>query len=144
MITYPITKEQLKRYRDLKLELVNQTERLERLRASLVSCGASVLSDEPKSGGSGANKLPDGISNLIELEAAYQEQVDRLNAATVRIEQAIQKLAEPYEREVLRLRYIDGLKWHDIQYAVHYERTEVFRLHSRAIASLYKVGTIWD
>ena len=53
----------------------------------------------------------------------------------LRIEKAIESL-EPIERELLRLRYIDGAEWIDVAAEIHYEWTQTHRIHARALAKI--------
>ena len=64
---------------------------------------------------------------LAELEA--------LTAAQLEVERLIETL-EPREREIFRLRYIDGAKWEDICVIMSYSWRQVHRAHSAALRKL--------
>lgn len=70
-----------------------------------------------------------------ELRAVYDEKRGALAAKLTRIENAIECL-EPIERQVLRLRYIEGLEWHQVAARVHYSLSDVHRKHSHALVKL--------
>ena len=48
------------------------------------------------------------------------------------IEKAIESLS-PTERELIRLRYVDGAEWAEIGEALHYEWAQTHRIHARAL-----------
>lgn len=70
-----------------------------------------------------------------ELRTVYEEKRKALAANLKRIEDAIECL-EPIERQVLRLRYIEGLEWHQVAARVHYSLSDVHRKHSHALVKL--------
>lgn len=45
----------------------------------------------------------------------------------------------PKEMEVIRLRYQDGHSWNWIRRRLHYERSQVFRIHARALKLLMEM-----
>jgi DNA-directed RNA polymerase specialized sigma24 family protein len=53
----------------------------------------------------------------------------------VRIERAIESLTST-ERELLRLRYIDGADWTEVAAEIHYEWTQTHRIHARALSKI--------
>jgi DNA-directed RNA polymerase specialized sigma24 family protein len=53
----------------------------------------------------------------------------------VRIERAIESLIST-ERELLRLRYIDGADWTEVAAEIHYECTQTHRIHARALSKI--------
>ena len=53
----------------------------------------------------------------------------------MRIEQAIESLTST-ERELLRLRYIDGADWTEVAATIHYEWTQTRRIHAKALAKI--------
>jgi hypothetical protein len=42
----------------------------------------------------------------------------------------------PVERELMRLRYIDGAEWLDVAETIHYEWSQTHRIHARALAKI--------
>lgn len=103
-----MTKEQLRQYRSTKIE-ISQIDRriaeLERL---------------------GHDDLTKPLRNL------YEEKLADLIDGQMKIEKAIESL-NPTERELIRLRYIDGADWTEVAATIHYEWTQTHRIHARAL-----------
>ena len=76
--------------------------------------------------------LPYGARSLQEL---YRQKLADLIEGQLRIERAIESLT-PTERELMRLRYIDGAEWLDVAAKIHYEWTQTHRIHARALAKI--------
>ena len=53
----------------------------------------------------------------------------------MRIERAIETLTST-ERELLRLRYIDGADRTEVAAEIHYEWTQTHRIHARALGKI--------
>ena len=53
----------------------------------------------------------------------------------MRIEDAIATL-KPIERELMRLRYIDGADWTEVAATINYEWAQTHRVHASALAKI--------
>ena len=106
-----MTKEQLRQYRSIKIE----TSQLERRIAELE--------------GHGHYDITDPIRTL------YRQKLEELVDGQIRIEKAIESLT-PTERELIRLRYIDGAEWIDVAETINYEWAQTHRVHARALAKI--------
>ena len=107
-----MTKEQLKQYRSIKIE----TSQLDRRIAELELQGHDYEIIQP-------------------LRDLYREKLRGLVDGQLRIEKAIEAL-NPTERELMRLRYIDGREWVEICETIHYEWAQTHRIHARALAKI--------
>lgn len=139
----PMSKERLARYISLRKENENRLERLARMKSSAELPPMRDADGSQHSGSSG-----DRMARAVEAYLEYQEQIAPLLAANQRemaaIEQSVAALADPLEREVLRLRYMDGehcrlLSWREVAWKMLGEADDaavyrVRRLHDRAIA----------
>lgn len=67
----------------------------------------------------------------------WKDAEDRVSRAILAIETALEGL-KPAERQVLRLRYIDGLSWTQVCLRAHYSRAQAFRIHAAALKQLAK------
>ena len=76
--------------------------------------------------------LPYGARSLQKL---YRQKLANLIEGQLRIEKAIESLT-PTERELMRLRYIDGAEWLDVAAKIHYKWTQTHRIHARVLAKL--------
>lgn len=63
---------------------------------------------------------------------------ERLKKVKIRkkIEQSIRNLEDEDEQEVLRLRYISGLKWEEVAVEIEYSWKQTHRIHSSALKNL--------
>lgn len=104
-----MTKDQLRQHRGIKLEICQIKRRIKDLEAE-----------------------PADQSISQPLRDLYAEKLHELISSQLRIENAIESL-NPTERELMRMRYIDGAEWLDICETIHYEWTQTHRIHARAL-----------
>ena len=71
------------------------------------TCGAITYSDMPKAQGAG-DKLERDVITVMELRAAYLEIVVELERMKKELKPYIDDLANPEQKAVMRLRYLDG------------------------------------
>ena len=107
-----MTKDQLRQYRSIKIEICQ----IERRIVELEHLGQGADIAEP-------------------LRDLYCKKLADLIECQLRIEKAIEGL-EPIERELMRLRYIDGAEWIDVAEAIHYEWTQTHRIHAKALEKI--------
>lgn len=106
-----MTKEQLRQYRSTKIEICQIRRRL----VELERLGR------------------DTERELIQpLRDVYHHKLQELLIGQFKIEKAIESL-NPTERELIRLRYIDGADWTEVAATIHYEWTQTHRIHARAL-----------
>ena len=107
-----MTKEELRQYRSIKTEICQIERRIKDLE--------------------GMGGHSDVVKPLRDL---YRQRLSALVDLQVRIERAIESLTST-ERELLRLRYIDGADWTEVAAEIHYEWTQTHRIHARALAKI--------
>lgn len=107
-----MTKEELRYYRSIKIEICQIERRIKELEQKKADC-----------------PVVGQIQNL------YRGKMKKLVDMQLRIERAIDSLS-PIEREVMRLRYIDGADWTEVAATIHYEWTQTHRIHARALAKI--------
>lgn len=107
-----MTKEQLRQYRSIKIE----TSQIERRIEELEGLGHDDDITQP-------------------LRDLYRQKLADLIEGQLKIEQAIESL-NPTERELIRLRYIDGAEWIDVAETINYEWAQTHRVHARALAKI--------
>lgn len=107
-----MTKEQLRQYRSTKIEICQIERRIVEL-----ECRSYDY-------------------NIVQpLRDLYREKLAELIEGQLKIESAIETL-NPTERELIRLRYIDGADWTEVAATIHYEWTQTHRIHARALAKI--------
>lgn len=69
------------------------------------------------------------------LQDLYRRKLQDLVNLQIKIEEAIESLNST-ERELMRLRYIDGADWTEVAATIHYEWTQTHRIHARALKKI--------
>ena len=147
-------KKKLRNYIYLHFEAENLYERWARLKS------AEVFPSSPEGNGGGGFSQPNphrqenAIIRRMEHEAKMAGRIEVIQAEMDEIEDAIDSLCDPLEREVLRLRYMDGennrhMKWTDVALHIYGDDDEphvlaAHRLHGRALVSLAKTTGFAD
>ena len=88
-------------------------------------------------GGSGPGDPTGSLAVAIsELDAQLAEETEKLLREAAYIERAVASLRISDEREVLRLRYLEGNSWKKIAAKMHYNVRWLYRIHDRALRHL--------
>ena len=133
-----MVKEKLRSYGDRRHELRQLTRMLAELEARITAPRAQALTGMPGSTSKDPDRLTDLVAQAEELRSRYRRCIEELTAAQLEVEKIIEKL-EPREREIFRLRYIDGAKWEDICTIMSYSWRQIHRAHSAALQKLEEV-----
>lgn len=129
-----MTKERLRRYRDLLHEKQQLEQQLETIEGALYNPKIQHLKQTPRAQSQG-NATEDLANKHLELMDRYREKLAELTMEQLAIEEAIERL--PFrERKVLRAYYIRGLTWEEAAVAVGYTWRHVHRVHSSALQLL--------
>ena len=129
-----MTKERLRRYRDLLAEKKQLEQQLETIEGTLHNPKIQQLKQTPRAPSKG-NPTEDLIAKHLELLDRYRDKLAELTMEQLAIEEAIERLPIR-ERNVLRAYYIRGLTWEETCVAVTYSWTQVHRIHSSALQLL--------
>ncbi|WP_270486556.1 DUF1492 domain-containing protein [Blautia massiliensis (ex Durand et al. 2017)] len=123
-------KEYLKSYRRAIRREKDILDEIQRLRSDKMF--PSVVNDGmPR--GSNQSDLSDYIAILDEqIELLKAERLEKARCYQ-KIERQIKKMENENEREILRLRYIQGLKWHEVENKMGFSREWTLKLHGRAL-----------
>lgn len=134
-----MTKQQLQQYRAIKREMHQLENKLEELNAAACSPRTQKYDAVPGGSPTGINPSEELIAQMDELRREYLKRWSDLLLAQAAIEQAI-GLLSPTARQLLRYRYIDGLRWEDICVTMSYSWRQVHRLHRDALEEVAKYG----
>ena len=115
-----MTKAKLSRLNSLNLEIEQEKRRLSELRAAAESCTAPI-SGLPHVAGS-IRRSEDVQITLAEQEALLREKVRESVREYDRLNRFIFSVDDPQVRQILRLRFVDGLPW--VQVALQTGNTE--------------------
>ena len=125
-------KEYLKSYRRAIKREQDILDEIQRLR--LDKMFPSVVNDGMPHGSSHSH-LSDYAAILDEqIEFLKEERLERVRCYQ-KIERQIRQMENEDEQEVLRLRYIKGLKWEEVALKMNYSWKQVHRIHSSALKS---------
>lgn len=143
--TIHMDKARLASYASLRLEIDNQLDRLARMKNE-----AEIPAQKPGDGsqhnpGAG-DRMERAIIRYMEYEERVRPQIEEARAKMLEIETAINAIPDPLEREVLRLRYLDGdgcrlTPWRIVSQRLFGDDDErhilaTYRLHGRALVSI--------
>ena len=127
-------KDFLSSYQALKAEIRELEERLARLREQSFSPRSPVLSGMP--GKKETRDLSDEVACLMELEQSYRRAILKARVRCARIEHVILTLSSPRQKQILRVRYIDGLSWDEVSSRFLISESLTYSLHKKAISEL--------
>lgn len=144
----PFTKERLSTYIYLLREVENQQERLIRMKNDELIPAQKESDGSAKTPGA-SDRMANAIVRRIKYEDEIRDDMERKLAEMEAIRTAIRSLSDPMEREVLRLRYMDGtgyrrMGWRAVAENMYGSDDEaqlqaVYRLHGRALGSISKI-----
>ena len=125
-------KEYLKSYRRAVKREKDILDEIQRLRSDKMF--PSVVNDGmPK--GSNQSDLSDYIAILDEqIELLKVERLEKARCYQ-KIEKQIRQMGNEDEQEVLRLRYVTGLKWEEVAARMSYSWKHIHRIHSSALCN---------
>lgn len=140
-------KNRLYRYVSLEMEYQSQLERLERLENDTL-LPAMQEGDGSQRSILKSSRMEKAAIRKMEAEKRINAKIDSIIDEMAKIEDAVDSLKDPLQREVLRLRYIDGegyrhTRWCDISCAIYGDDEErnlrqVYRIHGQALKELRK------
>ncbi|MCL1819065.1 MAG: hypothetical protein FWG36_00250 [Oscillospiraceae bacterium] len=84
------------------------------------------------------------IAKKVGLEVSIFKNLEILESQTLRVEEAIQAIDDSLLREILRLRYIDGLEWDKLGDKIGYVTRQCFRFHRKALNELYRTQCVGE
>jgi RNA polymerase sigma factor (sigma-70 family) len=131
--------EVLKNYKHISNEIEHIKEELINLRTKAYNPRQSIISDMPKGSPVENDKLAALMIKFEELESKYNELLNKLLEQQKIVETMIEAL-EPFERDLIRYRYIDGLPWFKVQEKLNVSQRTVFRQHEQIIKKLEKMA----
>ena len=148
----PTTQDRLQRYANLVQEIDNQIERLEIMEEKLGSPASSNLTGMPKSGSGCFDRMAMAIARKEELEQQIKRLISKERAEAQEIKEAMDLLENLNEKDVILMRYVDGLPWTEICEALFdrqkdYQKRadtflrKTFKIHKKALENLEAATT---
>jgi len=127
-----ITCEDLQNCAEMARETDRLREQIIRMRAKAEGMGAQL--DRRSCRGRIRDPMGTAVVNMTRLQEQWEAKIQEYSALALRIDQAITGIRDPRGRNILRMRYVDGLRWSDICERVHYSRSRVMDLHAKGLA----------
>lgn len=107
-------KKRLLAYREKERDIEIQIERLDRMETRLVNVGAQQLSALPRSPSPAHDRTAAMIAQKLDLEENIRRMLKEAEEEREWIESVVSHLTLADERNVIRMRYIDGESWSDV------------------------------
>ena len=130
-----MTKEELKRYTETEREIKIIKEKIEYLESKKTSIKSMIIDDMPKPEPE-QDRLGELLGEIEELIELYNEKQSNLIKQQMKIEDCIDKLDSSLERNIMRLRYLESMKWEKICVEVNYSWENVHRIHRKILSKI--------
>ena len=131
-----MTKETLQQCRSASLARISVKKRIAELREDAAGIsGIRYGGDAPRSRGEPLSRQQRYVEALEQLSAEYEETTAAWAEKAAEVERAVRFLP-PKLGELVRLRYIDGLKWAQINERLYISPTTSKRLHHAALKKM--------
>ena len=124
-----LTIEQLENCRSAKGEIESLRERMERIKSDRERM-TQTITGMPQSKGKEKSRIEELTVKLMELEEQLVDRIQQRETEIREVETWIETL-KPYQRNVIRLRYIDGRTWRQIEKKTHYTKDGAMRIHRK-------------
>lgn len=130
-----MTKEELKGYIETKREIKIIEEKIEYLESKKTSIKSMIIDDMPKPEPE-QDRLGELLGEIEELIDIYNKKQDKLFKQQIKIEKCIDKLDNALERNIMRLRYLEGHKWEKVCVETNYSWENVHRIHRKILSKI--------
>ena len=124
-------KEFLNQYLNAEKEIGIKLDQIARLRELSTKITQTLTPDKVKS--NSENRLESSVSKIVDIEREIGASIDQLERIRLQVESVINSVPNVNQRNVLRLRYISGMKWEQIAVKLNYDYRWVLRLHGKAL-----------
>ena len=128
-----MTKEELKGYIETKREMEIIEEKLEFLHTSKGGVKSMVITDMPRGGSSEDDRLLEIMIEIEKLEEMYNKKRLKLMKQLNEIENVIDSLEEPIDRNIMRMRYIKNYTWERICVELNYSWNGIHKRHRKIL-----------
>ena len=126
-------KQYLKRFLQMERQIEQKVDELTRLR-SLAEKITPSLQAEPCAGSrDGGCPLERAMEQIIEMERQIDRDIDSMAIIRQEVHQTIAAVGCTVYRDVLRLRYINGMTYEQISSRTNYSLVHIYRLHNSAL-----------
>ena len=134
-MTYEEKVRWLRRYQDSLRREQELAEEVEQLRAR--ACKITTALTGMPGGTNGGQRLPLVVEQIVETQQKLQDQVNQCEVLRNEIVDAIDKIENNLDQEILKRKYILDQKWERISEIEHLDVRWLRRRHKKAIERLY-------
>ena len=127
---FPLTIELLENCRSAKGEIESLRERIERIKSDRERM-TQTITGMPQRKGQEKSRIEELTARMMELEEELVDRTLQLEAEIREVEAWIETL-KPYQRNVIRLRYVDGKTWKQVQRLTSYSKRAVLAINKNA------------
>lgn len=125
-----MTIELLENCRSAKGEIESLRERIERIKSDRERM-TQTITGMPLRKGQEKSRIEELTARLMELEEDLVDMILQREAEIREVEAWIETL-KPYQRNVIRLRYVDGKTWKQVQRLTSYSKRAVLAINKNA------------
>ena len=131
-----MNKNELNEYIEIKREIQKMEDKIEYIKEKKTSIKSMVITDMPRDGNGENDKIGELLAKIEELLSIYNKKQISLIEQQIKIEEAINKLDNSVDRNIMRLRYLEGMKWEKICVKVNYRWAQVHRHHKKILEKI--------
>ncbi len=134
-------KQYLMEYRMLLQRRDALLRELERLR-DMATRATAHLSPVKTAGKPAHDARENAMLRAVDGEEKLQEITRHISEALAARLLLIEQVEDERQKTLLTLRYINGMNWEQLGYAMHYERTQIFKIHTQALEAAHAAWEI--
>ena len=123
----------LKRYRALAIQRDSLQRSIDAAYDRAYSCTPRPKPVHVQGGGNIYDRMAEDVARISDETEQLKAVKEKAEEVLAEILEAIQAVPDEIQKTVLILRYVEGLDWRGIMDATHYEETQVFVIHGRAL-----------
>lgn len=127
----------LRRYRALMLRQDSLRRSIDEIYAQACNVTQNIKPIRVQGGGV-TDRMAEDVARISDMTDRLREAERKTRDALEEILHAIEQVPDEMQRTVLTLRYIEGLDWISIAEKIHYEISNTYILHGRALWAVKK------
>ena len=131
-----MTKEELKSYIENKREIEIIKDKLIYLEEKKTSIKSMIINDMPKVTNMENDMRGKLLADIEDLINIYKEKELNLIKQQIKIEKAISNLEDPTDRNIVRLKYLDGHTWEKICVILNYSWNGIHKKHRKILEKI--------
>ena len=128
-----MTKEELNNYTELCREIKNIEEKIQYYTEKKTSIKSQMITDMPVSSIGENDRLGMILVKIEELLKVYYEKEADLIEKRIEIENVLDKLKEPVDRNIIRLKYLEDNTWEKVCVMLNYSWNGIHKRHRKIL-----------